>query len=125
MAAVNAMRRTRGPRLAWLPQTIPRRLLLPAPLTRIVWMKSWLTAPAEQTPVHSDRPAAVGGSVGRVVVARAQAHAPALWAVGPADREAGKVGAAAVDARAAAVAAVVMAPSSTYRSITAGISWTP
>ena len=32
---------------------------------------------------------------------------------------------AAVDARGAAVSAVVMVPSSTYRSITAGISWTP
>jgi len=88
-------------------------------------MRSWLTAPAQQTPVHSDRPAAaVADSVGRVVVAGAQAHAPVLWAVEgrrePADRETGEV-----DAVAAAVSAVVMAHSSTYRSITAGISWTP
>ena len=68
--------------------------------------------------------------MGRVVVARAPAHAPALWAVegrrepvGPADLEAEEV--EAVDARAAAVSAVVMALSSTYRSITVGILWTP
>jgi hypothetical protein len=77
-----------------------------------------------------DRPAAaVADSVGRVVVAGAQARAPVLWAVEgrrePADRETGEVEAAAVDAVAAAVSAVVMAHSSTYRSITAGISWTP
>jgi len=132
-AAVHVMRRIRRPKLARQPQTVPRRLRLRPRRTRTVYRRSWLTAPAQQTPVHSDRPAAaVGDSVGRVVVVRAQAHAPALWAVegrrepvGPADRVAGEVEAAAVDARAAAVSAVVMALSSTYRSITAGILWTP
>ena len=83
-------------------------------------MDSSGTRPAKLTPVHSDRPAAaVADSVGRVVVARAQAHAPALWVVeGAADREAREV-------EAAAVSAVVMAHSSTCRSITAGILWTP
>ena len=37
-------------------------------------MRSWLTAPAQQTPVHSDRPAvAAVDSVGWVVVARVPA----------------------------------------------------
>ncbi len=83
-------------------------------------MRSWLTAPAQLMPVHSDRPAAVvADSVGRVAVAGAQAHAPVLWAV-EGRRETGEV-----DAVAAVVSAVVMAHSSTYRFITAGISWTP
>jgi hypothetical protein len=71
-------------------------------------------------------------SVGWVVVARVPAHAPALWAVegrreavGPADLEAAEVEAAVVGARAAAVSEVVMGLSSTYRSIIAGILWTP
>ena len=119
-AAVNVLRRIRRAKLARQLQTVPRRLFLPPPRTRIVLRRSWLAAPAKQTPVHSDRPAAAAGdSVGRVAVARAPAHAPALWVVEvAADREAGKV-------EAAAVSAVAMAHSWTCRSITAGISWTP
>src|SRR5579871_2181062 len=68
-AAASVTQGIRRPRQASQPLIVPPSLLPPPPQARKVWMRSWLTAPAQQTPVHSDRPAAVADSVGRMVMA--------------------------------------------------------
>ena len=80
-AASAAMRRTRRPKVAWQALRYSTPAPPPTPRTRIVWRRLWLTAPRNKHQSTFGPPGGGRGFGGPGVVARAQAHAPALWAV--------------------------------------------